>query len=190
MERSLVLIKPDGVKRHLSGEIIYRFERKGLKIVAMKMVYVNKEFALNHYPVTEEWYKKVGSNTLDDSKKYGIEPIETMGTEDPIEIGKKVHNWNVEFLTSGPVIAIVLEGPHAIENIRKIAGSTVPNLAAPGTIRGDLASSSALSANIKNRAIYNLVHSSGDQEEAKREIELWFDDREIHSYKGSQEEHI
>jgi len=104
-DRTLALVKPDGVKRHLAGEIISRFESTGLKIVAMKMVYVDKPFALNHYPVTEEWYKKVGNNTLDDAKKYGISSLETIGTEDPIEIGKKVHNWNVEFLTSGPVIS-------------------------------------------------------------------------------------
>lgn len=178
------------MQRSFVGEIISRFEKAGLKIVGMKMVYVDKDFAKKHYPVTEEWYKKVGNNTLDDTKKYGITVSETIGTEDPIEIGKKVHNWNVEFLTSGPIVAIVLEGHHVIEVARKLAGTTLPNLALPGTIRGDLASHSALSANIGNKAIPNLVHTSGDKEEAKREINLWFKPEELHSYKNVHDVHV
>ena len=183
MDQTLVLIKADGVKRHLIGEIISRFEKATLKVVGMKMVFINREFATKHYPVTEEWYKKVGNNTLDDAKKYKISAKETMGTEDAMEIGKKVHNWNIEFLTSGPIIAIVLEGYHVIESARKIAGTTLPNLAAPGTIRGDFSTHSALSANINNKAIPNLVHTSGDKEEARREIDLWFKPEELHTYK-------
>ena len=181
-ERTLVLVKPDGVKRSLVGAIISRFENSGLKIVGIKMVYVDKEFAKKHYPVTEEWYKKVGNNTLDDSKKYGINSKDTIGTEDPFEIGKKVHSWNVDFLISGPIVAIVLEGFHAIENARKISGTTLPNLALPGTIRGDFSTHSALSANVHNKAIPNLVHTSGNKEEASREISLWFKDSELHTY--------
>ncbi len=184
IERTLVLVKPDGVKRGLIGEIITRFEKAALKIVGMKMVHISRELALSHYPVTEQWYTKVGKNTLDDSKKYGISAKEVIGTEDPIEIGKKVHNWNVDFLTSGPVVAIVLEGFHAVEAVRKIAGTTVPNLAGAGTIRGDFSTHSALSANVRNSAIPNLVHASGEVEEAKREIKLWFSEKELHSYKN------
>ena len=184
IERTLVLIKPDGVQRCVVGNIISRFENAGLKIVGMKMVWCDKEFAFKHYPVTEEWYKKVGNNTLDDSKKYGINAKDTMNTEDPVEIGKKVHSWNVEFLTSGPIIAMVIEGFHAIESVRKIAGTTLPNLAPPGTIRGDLSTHSALSANMNNKAIPNLVHASGNKEEAKMEIHLWFKESELHSYKN------
>ena len=184
IERTLVLLKPDAVKRSLVGTVITRFENAGLKIVGMKMVMVDKEFAKKHYPVTEEWYKKVGGNTLDDSKKYGISSKNTIGTEDPLEIGKKVHNWNVEFLTSDPIVAVVLEGYHVIECVRKIAGTTLPNMANPGTIRGDLSTQSALSANVNNRAIPNLVHASGNKEEAEREINLWFKDNEIYSYKN------
>ena len=183
IDRTLILVKPDGVKRGLVGEILIRFEKAGLKVVGLKMVYVEREFALKHYPVTDEWYRKVGSNTLDDSKKYGISAKEVMGTEDPVEIGKKVHGWNVDFLTSGPIVAIVLEGVHAVEMGRKLVGTTVPNLANPGTIRGDFSTSSALSANVRNGAIPNLVHASGNKEEAKVEISLWFKPEELHSYK-------
>ncbi|MBI2105267.1 nucleoside-diphosphate kinase [Candidatus Woesearchaeota archaeon] len=190
MERTLILVKPDGVKRGLIGEIISRFEKIGLKIVSMKMIHPDKNFAKKHYPVTQEWYKKVGSNTLEDSRKYNISAKKTIGTEDPIEIGKKVHQWNVEFLTSGPLIAIVIEGIHAIETVRKIAGTTIPNIANPGTIRGDFASTSALHSNIKNRAIQNLVHTSGNKEEAEREIHLWFSDSELFEYETVLEKHL
>src|SRR3989338_6090888 len=147
IERTLVLIKHDGVARGLTGEILARFEKVGLKIIALKMVQVSKEFAQKHYPVTEEWYAKVGGNTLDDSKKYGVSALETLGTEHPVEIGKKIHAFNVDYLVVGPVVAVVLEGTHAIEIVRKLVGHTVPALAAPGTIRGDYALHSAVSSN-------------------------------------------
>jgi len=182
-ERTFVLVKPDAVSRGLIGEILHRFERVGLKVISLKMVHVDEKHAKNHYPVTEKWYNKVGTNTLNDSVKYGLDVRKTIGTDNPVEIGKKVHIWNVNFLTSGPVIALVVEGTHAIEVVRKIAGATVPNLAQPGTIRGDHASASALSSNIKNRAIYNLVHTSDTKEEAEREIKLWFKASELYDYK-------
>lgn len=183
IEQTLVLIKPDGVQRGLIGEIIKRFEQRGLKIVGLKIISISEEHAKKHYPVTEEWYNKVGKNTLDDCKKYEIDLEENMGTKDPIEIGKKVHGWNVSLLTSGPVIAMVLEGVHAIESARKLAGETVPNMAQIGTIRGDFSGASAISSNIKNRAIYNLVHTSKNKEEAEVEIKLWFDKKELCDYK-------
>jgi len=188
IEQTLVLIKPDGVKRGLIGEILKRFEQRGLKIIGMKLVYPEESLAKQHYPVTEEWYAKVGKNTLDDYEKYGIDVEENMGTKDPIEIGKKVHKWNIELLTSGPVVAMVLEGTHAIESARKLAGETIPNFAQIGTIRGDFTGASALSANSKNKAVYNLVHTSKDQEEAKEEIKLWFTEKELHEYKVPHQE--
>jgi nucleoside-diphosphate kinase len=172
------------------GEIIKRFEQRGLKIVGLKMVYPNNEFAKKHYPVTEEWYCKVGKNTLDDCKKYEIDAKENIGTKNPTEIGKKVHQWNVDLLTSGPVVAMVLEGVHAIESARKMAGDTVPNLAQIGTIRGDFTGVSAISSNVKGRAIYNLVHTSKNKEEAELEINLWFDKKELHDYKIPHQEHF
>lgn len=181
-EQTLVLVKPDGVQRGLVGEIIRRFERLGLKIAGLKMVYPEEDFAKKHYPVTDEWYEKVGKNTIGDCEKFGINVEENMGTKDAVEIGKKVHSWNVNFLTSGPVVALVLEGVHAIDAVRKLAGETVPTASMPGTIRGDFASSSAISANIKGRAIYNLVHSSKNKEEAQQEIALWFSPEELHDY--------
>src|SRR5690349_6266636 len=139
-EQSLVVIKPDAMQRGLIGEIIGRFERIGLKVVNAKMVKVTRELAETHYPVSDEWLLKVGNNTLSDCLKYEVDAKETMGTIDPIEIGKLVHEWNVSYLMQEPVLALVVEGTHAIEVIRKICGSTLPLLAAPGTIRGDFSS--------------------------------------------------
>lgn len=186
-ERTLVLIKHDGVARGLTGEILSRFEKVGLKIIGLKMVRVSKEFAQQHYPVTEEWYRKVGGNTLDDSKKYGVSAKATLGTEHPAEIGKKIHAFNVDYLTAGPVVAMVLEGTHAIEIVRKLVGHTVPALAAPGTIRGDYSSHSAVSSNLLKRSIYNLIHASGKKEEAEQEIKLWFSEKELLHYQSVHE---
>lgn len=190
IQQTLVLIKPDGVQRGLIGEILKRFEQRGLKIVGMKMISPKKDLVQKHYPVTEEWYKKVGKNTLDDCEKYGINVEENIGTKDPVEIGKKVHRWNVNFLTSGPIVAVVLEGTHAIESARKLAGETVPNLSEIGTIRGDFTGVSAISSNIKGGAIYNLVHTSKNKEEAEEEIKLWFTKEELHEYKVPHQEHF
>jgi nucleoside-diphosphate kinase len=173
-QQCLVLIKPDAMQRNLVGEIIARFERTGLKLVNCKIVQVTKELAEAHYPVTDEWLNKVGNNTLNDCEKYGVDVKKTLGTDEAIEIGKLVHSWNVNFLISSPIMAIIFEGVHAVEAIRKICGPTLPLLAPAGTIRGDFSTSSALSSNMHKQPILNLVHASGDIEEAKREIELWF----------------
>jgi nucleoside-diphosphate kinase len=174
VQRTLVLIKPDARERGLTGEIIARIERVGLQIVDCKLVNSTEELASTHYPVTEEWLMKVGNNTMNDCKKYGVSVIEAMGTEDPIEIGKKVHEWNMKYILSAPILALVFEGVHAVEVVRKLCGPTLPLLAPPGTIRGDYSSASALSENMAHSPIRNLIHASGDPDEAKREIELWF----------------
>lgn len=176
VQKTLVLIKPDAMERGLTGEIIARLERSGLKIADIKLVVPTREFAEKHYPVTDEWFLKVGNNTIDDCKKYGLDPKEMMGSDDPMEMGKLIHSWNVEFFTGKSIIAIIFEGVHVIEGARKIAGATLPLSAAPGTIRGDFSTASALSENSQKRTINNLVHTSGSEEEAEREIKLWFGD--------------
>ncbi len=173
-QKTLILIKPDAMERGLAGEIISRMERVGLRIADIKLVIPTKELAEQHYPVTDEWYLKVGNNTIDDCKRYNLDPKEVMGSDDPMVMGKLIHQWNVVFFTGREILAIVFEGIHAIEVARKLAGATVPLLAAPGTIRGDLTSVSALSENSAKMTIRNLIHTSGDPAEAKREIKLWF----------------
>lgn len=157
IERTLILVKPDGVQRGLIGEIITRFEKVGLKIVAMKMHWVTPEFAKQHYKA---------------------------------HIGKKFYPFLEKMITEGPVVAILLEGIEAIELVRKMVGPTEPKAASPGTIRGDYAHVSAAYADKKGVAVKNLIHASGNKEEAKEEINLWFKPEEIHTYKTVHELHV
>lgn len=191
MERTVVLVKPDGVKRALIGEIVSRFEKVGLKIVAMKMVWADKQLVSKHYPTNRaDWVKKVGERTLKSYQEYGQDANELLGTRNPVEVGKLVCKWLIDFLTGGPVVAIILAAPHAVEVVRKIVGETYPLKAAPGTVRGDLMIDSPAVSNTKKRAIRNLVHASGNAEEAKFEEELWFHKNEIHDYKRADEDVI
>lgn len=189
MERSLVLIKPDGVKRGIAGDIIHRFEKAGLKIVGMKMVWVDKTLVEKHYPDDRiEFLRGMGEKTLKTYKEYGLDPVKEVGTDDPLKIGKMVNQWNKEFITAGPVIAMVLEGNHAVDNVRRLVGATLPTFAAPGTIRGDYSVDSPVLANIKKRAVKNLIHASGTPAEAKLEIDLWFNPKDLHSYPRADED--
>ena len=155
IERSLVLIKPDGVQRGLIGKIISRFEDAGLKIIGMKMVWVAGDFAKKHY--TEE----------DIAKRHG----------------DKVWKLMLKYIQEGPVIAFVLEGVDAVNVVRKIVGSTYPNEAAPGTVRGDFCHISKEYANKENKQIYNIIHASANKKDADHEVSLWFKKEELHSYK-------
>ncbi len=189
MERTLIVVKPDGVRRGLVGEILSRFEKSGLKVVAAKMVSVSKELANKHYPEDrDELWEGIGNKTLDHYKELEQDAKKLLGTDNPKEIGKMVRVWLVEYITSGPVIAVVLEGYHAVEMVRKMSGHTLPLKATPGTIRGDLSFDSSYLANTGKRAIKNLVHASGTLEEAEYEIPLWFTKDEIVSYKRTDEE--
>ncbi len=188
IEQTLVLLKPDAVKRGVVGEILHRFERSGLKVVGSKMTQAKRDFAEQHYLMSEEAMLAIGKRTLSDCEKFGVDACENMGSADAMEIGKKVWEWNVDFLTSGPVLAFVLEGIHAVESVRSMVGATVPLNAAPGTIRGDFSLDSAIGANIRKRTIYNLIHASGTVDEAKREINLWFKPEEIVSYRRVHED--
>ena len=187
-EKTVVLIKPDGVKRGLTGEVIKRIESRGLKIIALKMIVASSEHVHRHYPQTEEWLRGMGEKTLDNYRQYGKDVIQEIGTDDTLEIGKMVSKWNVDFLISGPVIAMVVQGIHAIDMVRKIVGKTIPAQAEMGTIRGDFSVDSPTLANLGKRAIHNIVHASGDPSEAAHELEHWFSPEEIHEYKRAEED--
>lgn len=179
----MVLIKPDGVKRGLVGDIVSRFERVGLKIMAMKMIWVDAEHVGKHYKDEEEYHKSVGVKTLENYQKYGLDAGETLGTKDPVKIGKLVRKWNMEFLSSGPVVAMLMSGENAVEIVRKMIGHTFPQVAASGTIRGDYSFESAMGSNLAKRSTKNLIHASGSAEEAVFERKLWFKEKEIYDYK-------
>jgi len=189
MERTLVLIKPDGVKRGLIGEIITRFEKVGLKIVACKMVWPDKELIAKHYPMDRiEWVKQLGQKSIDSYKSYGKDIKQIYGTDDLEQIGRQVCLWLMGYLTLGPVVVLLLQGHRAIDLVRKMTGNTIPALANPGTIRGDLSLDAKDLADSLKRPLYNLVHASGNTEEAQYEEKLWFKPEEIFDYKRAGEE--
>jgi len=181
MERTLVFFKKDAIERKLVGEIIATFEKAGLKIIAMKMIKVNRKLAEKQYPKTEEQIVGMGNKTLKAVRESGRydEVKEIFKTEDARKIGLILRRWMIEYLLSSPTIAMILEGKNAVELVRKIVGYTDPIKAEKGTIRGDFAADSIAQANSEGRAVKNLVHASGSKEEAEREIKLWFQSKEI-----------
>lgn len=187
-ERTLLLVKPDGVQRALVGEILGRLERAGLKIVALKMVRADRALLERHYPPDETWVRTIGGKTREAFDTYGLDVRALMGTEDPLEIGRRVREWLIEFMQTSPVVAAVLEGVHAVSTTRKIVGATLPVFAAPGTIRGDFSVDAPTVANAGRRPVRNLVHASGSEEEALQEIALWFEPGEIHGYRRADED--
>ncbi len=159
IEKTLVLLKSDAVMRGFMGRIIQRFEDVGLKIVAAKMVWVNKDFAAKHYFDVKERH------------------------------GQKVFDSLIDYLTEGPVMALCLEGVQAIKVVRKLVGNTYPAEALPGTIRGDFSHISKVYANKHNKKVGNLIHASANEKDAEYEINLWFTKDEMHSYKTVHEIH-
>ncbi|MEM7813295.1 MAG: nucleoside-diphosphate kinase [Candidatus Aenigmatarchaeota archaeon] len=164
VERTLAIIKPDGTARNIIGEVISRFERAGLRLVALKMVNADMDLLKKHYP--DSMARSVGEK----SAKAGEEEAK----RDPQAYGMKVLGWLREFMASGPVVPMVLEGENAIAAAREIAGYTDPSAAKPGTIRRDFSTDSILAANKEKRPVRNVVHLSGNPEEAKAEIAIWF----------------
>ncbi|MFQ6014600.1 MAG: nucleoside-diphosphate kinase [Anaerolineae bacterium] len=186
-EQTLVLIKPDGVKRGLTGKILARFEEAGLKIVALKMVQASRQFVENHYPNTPEWIRGMGQKTLGSYRNEGKDPFEEVGTDDPMAIGEMIKQWNIDYLTSGPIVAVVLQGVHAINVVRKMCGNTIPFNAEPGTIRGDFSTASPIIANALKTSIKNLIHAAGNPQEAKHEIRHWFPESDFCDYRRTDE---
>ncbi|MBI4128000.1 MAG: nucleoside-diphosphate kinase [Parcubacteria group bacterium] len=187
-ERTVVIVKPDGVKRGLVGEIIRRFEQRGLKAVALEMFSATKDQIDGHYPKAEAWITRLGTKTLDTYNQYKIDPKKELGTADPFAIGSKVRGWLLDYMTSGPMVKMIVEGIHAIDMVRKICGHTLPNKAEMGTIRGDYSVDSPAAANRDQRGIHNLVHASETPEEANHEIEYWFSPEDVYEYKRAEED--
>tara|TARA_B100000745_G_scaffold92824_1_gene58508 strand:- start:116 stop:721 length:606 start_codon:yes stop_codon:yes gene_type:complete len=181
-ERSLVILKPDTIQRSLVGEVIKRFEQAGLKITAMKMVQAKEQQLLDHYNKDDEWYLRKGEGIVENLKSRGVEV-----DREPIEYGKDIIRVLVEYMTAGPVVALVVQGNQAVNVVMKLVGSTEPSTADIGTIRGDYTVDSYTHANVENRGVRNLIHCSDSVDAAEREIGLWFDETEIHKYTTAQE---
>jgi nucleoside-diphosphate kinase len=152
VERTLVILKPDALARGLVGRVVQRFEDAGLKIVAMRMTMMDSDLTRRHYADLEE------------------------------RLGKAIYDINAAAMQRGPVIALVLEGVEAVANVRRLVGGTYPNEAPPGTVRGDFAHQSKAYCIATDRAVSNLVHASGNADEAKYEVNLWFADAEQFDY--------
>jgi len=173
-EQTFVLIKPDGVQKGLIGEIIKRLEQRDLKIVALDMFQPTAEQIDAHYPKDEAWITRLGEKSLSTYQKYGIDPKPVVGSDDPAKIGPLVRSWVIDYMTSAPLVRMIVQGLHAVDTVRKIAGDTLPFRADMGTIRGDFSIDSPALANSEKRAVMNLMHASETAEEAKHEIEHWF----------------
>ena len=185
-ERTLVLIKPDGVQRSLVGEIIGRYEKIGLKLVAIKILIATPEHVEKHYTLDPEWRRITGEKTIKGYLDKGLTPP----SMDPYEITAKILANLKKYMTAGPVIAMVLEGAHAVKIVRKLTGGTEPLTSDVGTIRGDFVLDSYQLADTDGRAVRNLIHASGSVEEAELEIAHWFSEDEIVDYGLVQEQII
>jgi len=185
-EQTLVIVKPDGVQRSLIGEVIKRYETCGLKLVALKMLIPDKDTVLKHYSIDPEWAIKTGTKTFESYQAKGL----PMPGNSPIEFAEGVRKNLMTFMSSGPVVAMVWQGVGAVPIVRKITGSTEPLTSAPGTIRGDYTIDSYTLSNIDDRAVRNIIHSSGSVDEATKEIPIWFNKKEILNYRLVSEEII
>lgn len=173
-EKTFVLIKPDGVRKGLVGEITKRFEQRDLKIVTLEMFHASRKEMDSHYPKDEKWIRRLGEKTMATYAKYGYDVKKDFGTSDLYRVGKTVRGWLLDFMSSAPMVKMIVQGVHAVDMVRKITGPTMPYLAEMGTIRGDYSADSPVNANAERRAIYNLVHASETPQEARHEIEHWF----------------
>ncbi len=183
-EQTLAVIKPDGIQRSLIGEMISRFERVGLKLVALKMFTPSKTFIEQHYTIDPAWHEITGGKALDQIRKRGEDPEQILT---PRAVASRILERLQHYMSSGPVIAMVWQGAHAVKLIRKLIGGTEPLSSDVGTIRGDYVLDSYELTERDDRAIRNLIHASGSVEEADNEIKLWFKNEEILSYKLAQE---
>ncbi|MFZ2975990.1 MAG: nucleoside-diphosphate kinase [Candidatus Moraniibacteriota bacterium] len=184
-ERTLVIIKPDGVQRSLIGEIIERYERVGLKLIATKMTIPTEEMAIKHYYEVggDAWLEEVGRKARENYEKKGLKsPFETN-----MDNGRAIMGANAKYLSSGPVVAMIWQGNQATALVRKITGSTEPLSSDMGTIRGDFTLDTYQMSDLDQRSIRNLIHASGNTEEAEKEIPIWFKENEIMSYTHLQE---
>lgn len=182
-DRTLVVLKPDAVQRSLVGEIIKRLERVGLKLIAVKMFVPTLDFVEKHYTFDPSWKRKAGEKSIKGFLDKGITPK----TDNPLEMGEMILDRLKVYLTSGPVIAMIWEGAHAIPLVRKLVGSTEPFSSDVGTIRGDYVLDSYEMSAGDDRSIRNLIHASGNEEDAELEIPHWFNEDEIIEYRSAQE---
>ncbi|GAB4219491.1 MAG: nucleoside-diphosphate kinase [Candidatus Microgenomates bacterium] len=182
MKQTLIIIKPDAVKRGLVGKIIETFEQVGLKLMAAKMVKPNEDVIKKHYPGTVEWIKEMGEKTLLSFKQSGVNVKEKMGTDDPEKLGAFVYERLIKYWMEGPIIVMVWQGPEAVQIARKLRGHTIPLLAQTGTLHASFSFDNSILSSSLDRVVKTFVHASGSLEEAKREIKYWFGNTDFKNY--------
>lgn len=164
LQQTLIIIKPDGVAGGFTDEVIKRYQAAGLKLIKRKDMMAPLSIVEKHYPMDPQYLRSIGEKTIAAGQKVA-------SAEDQ---GRKVVSWLRNFITSGPVVVMLMEGEDAVVKARKVTGFTDPSTAEKGTIRGDLGSDTILKANTEERPVYNLIHASGSADEAAKEIQLWF----------------
>ena len=177
-ERTFVILKPDAIQRGLMGDIITRFEKVGLKMVALKMIMAQEQQCWDHYNKDEAWFLKKGANIIKNREDLGM-PVE----KEALEYGKDIIRALAKFMTAGPIVPMIFEGNQAIGIVKKIVGGTEPLTSEVGTIRGDYTLDSYELSSYDDRAVRNLIHCSDLPEEAEREMKIWFTENEILSYR-------
>lgn len=183
MEKTLLIIKPDAVKRGMIGTIIDTFETVGLKLLAAKMVKPDEKVIKNHYPGTPDWIVEMGNKTLSSFKQSGADPKKQFGTDDPAKLGQFVYDRLIKYWQEGPIIVMVWEGPDAVTIARKLRGHTIPLLAQTGTLHAQFSFDSSTLSSRLDRVVKTFVHASGSVDEASREIIYWFPEiKEFKSY--------
>ena len=188
-ERTLVIFKSDVLPRSLLGTVMSRFESAGFKLIGAKMMKADKNLLENHYSGDMEWVTALGNKTIDNYNAAGMDIKKYMGSDKAEEIGPIVKGQLLDYMYNKPLVVTVWEGGlGTIAAIRKLIGFTVPTTAEAGSIRSDYSHDSAILSSRNNRAIMNLLHASGNKEEAEAEIKLWFgEDFKPLSYERSDE---
>ena len=182
IEKTLIILKPDAVKRGLIGATIDTFEKVGLKLMAAKMLRPDEKVIKNHYPGTPVWIKEMGEKTLASFKQSGTNVQKTFKTEDPEKLGQFVYERLIKYWMEGPIVVMVWAGPNAVIVARKLRGQTIPALADAGTLFSQYSfDSSPLSASL-DRVVKTFIHASGSTDEADREIKYWFKDTKFKDY--------
>lgn len=181
LERTLVLIKPDGVKNQLIGRVVRRLETSGFKLVGMKLCRVAKQHAELHLSRSADRLTEVGRRALQWCDEQSLFPMEIYGTVVPECVGQKIREWRIDFLMSGPVVALALEGEGVVAAVKKMVGHSFPDQAWRGTIRCDYGHGrdSIIKSTCERRAVQNVAHASSSQSEAEREISVWFSPGEL-----------
>lgn len=174
-ERTLVIIKPDGVARNLVGIILQTFERAELRLIHLQMMRATVEQVLEHYTDDTQWLETAGNRAIEAMRGHGVDPFSLTGVTTAPEVGSLIRQRLVDYMCSGPLVVVIVEGIGAISKVRQLVGSTLPQQAAPGSIRGRYCSDDVITSFTERRALHNLVHASGTAEEFEQEMKVWLD---------------